>query len=463
MSLAHPASDERRWDAFLSYSSRDRAAVARIQGFLERYRLPGAQRLRVYRDETDIAGGELPAQLRAALGRSGCLVVCCSAAAAEAQWVGREIEAFRAMAPGRPVLAALVADEPPANIPPPLRGEELRWSDLRPGWRFGLPRRRTRVELVRLVAGVAGREFRELLPLDTQRRRRRALAAAAFTAAGVGALASLPVEGWDDVTPARMPVFGCDTLDDGVVLYHLNEPQAIKNVVGVHRNFLGTAPGRSTPLAEVLPRGRLLPGGVSAALDARCGRTARSNWVGEPTPSLCVVLSQSEEERSFADGMGGGSAPLTDVSVRGRVALMERFWSPIERDAWREYGRTRHPSEGLPVAGRGREIWIGFPADRFSRGSLWHSVDGGIRWQPAQGIADVRSVRELSIGLMLAGRREGELGFFLYREGRFERFEAPGKGDQLEVCGESAGEPVLRADRRIYLRATRPWWRSRIG
>ncbi|MCB1940907.1 MAG: toll/interleukin-1 receptor domain-containing protein [Candidatus Accumulibacter sp.] len=457
-----PEPAEIRWHAFLSHSSRDRQAVARIQRFLERYRLPDGSHLRVYRDETDIAGGELPDQLRSALSHSGCLVVCCSPAAAASRWVEREIDAFRQLAPQRPLVPVLLAGETPANLPPPLRGDELRLSDLRGRLPASLLWGKRRAELVRVLAKVAGIDFRLLLPLDRRRRRRNLLIAAAAVAVGLGAAASIPVEAWDDVTPPRARVFGCDTLDDGIALFDLNEPQAIKNIVSVHRNALGGGSPRAARLADVLPRGRLLPGGVSDAIGQRC-RGSRRDWVGEPEPGVCVRLSESEQLGDFADPMGGGQAPWTDVSVGGRSALLERFWSRIDPASWQDYGTRQHPSDGLPVAASGNDLWLGFPASEFSRGGLWHSADAGANWQASQRITDVRSVRQLAIGLVVAGRRDGELGFFVRREGGFERLQAPGKGDQLEVCGELDGQPVLRADRRIYRRTTAPWWRTRIA
>ena len=204
---------------------------------MERYRLPDGRNQRIYRDETDIAGGELPQQLQEAIAESKCLVVCCSNAVAQSDWVSREIKAFREIVPERPILPVLVANAPPANLPRPLQSEELRWADLRRGWRMGIPRRETRIELVRVVATAAGMDFRKLLPLDRRRRRRILIRMVSILLAILAAAAWFPVQDWLDVTPEGRPVFGCDTLDDGIALFDLNEPQALKNVVNVKRDF----------------------------------------------------------------------------------------------------------------------------------------------------------------------------------------------------------------------------------
>jgi hypothetical protein len=448
-----------RWDAFLSYSSRDAVVVTRVQRFLEGYRLPEGRRLRVYRDETDIAGGELPEQLRAALANSSSLLVCCSEAAAKSEWVAREIEAFRELSPERCILPVIVAGDPPQNLPASLRDAELRWSDLRSGWRFGRPRRKTRIELVRAVAAAAGEEFRDLLPLDRQRRRRNGMLTAGMTIAVMIATALRPVLSWQDVTPAGQPLFGCDTLDDGIAFYQHNEPQAIKNIVEVTRNALGPTPARHVVDNKLLPRGRLLPHFVDSAIHAHC-RKSSPGWLGSPAPDVCVSISQSAAMGDFADSMGGGEASLTDVTTGARLFTLNQFWTAIDKRAWDAYGRSLTPSDGLPIAARGKDLWLGFPANKFTRGTLWHTRDGGVSWTVEKGITDVQSVSILSSGVTIAARNAGKLGFYVIRNGVFELLDMPGKGDRLEVCGEFEGEPVLRADRRAYRRLYQPWWRT---
>lgn len=445
------------WDAFLSYSSRDAAVAGRIQRFLERYRLPGGGRLRVYRDETDMEGGELPGQIRRALAGSGCLVVCCSEAAAGSAWVEREIQAFREGAPDRPVLPLLVAGDAPASLPRALRGEELRWADLRAGWRLGLPRRRTRQELVRAVSAVAGIPFRKLLPLD-RRRRRRTFAGAALASAALAAMvASVPVLEWEEVTPPGAGrVGGCGTVDEGaVVLYHMNEPQASASIVNVLRGDSVLGPLEQRP---VVPRGRLL-GGSAARLAFTGCYGARDGWAGEVVAGRCMTLAPSNVRVSLVDRNGGTEEPATDVVVEDRRATLERKWSGPDPDTWDGYGRTVAPSRGLPVALAGDSVWLGFPADEYLLGDLWRSGDGGDTWDKVLGLRDVRSLHRSSEGLLAAGRWEGELGFWVVDD-PVRVLAVPGKGDDLEVCGEEGGQPVVRTDRSVYRRTRMALWRT---
>jgi hypothetical protein len=100
--------------------------------------------------------------------------------------------------------------------------------------------------------------------------------------------------------------------------------------------------------------------------------------------------------------------------------------------------------------------------DFVTPGRLWHSADRGRSWSVARRITDVRSVRRLDMGLLLAARRDRELGFWILQDTVPVPFEVPGKGSDLEVCGEVDGQPVIRADRSAYRRALRPWWRTRL-
>jgi tetratricopeptide (TPR) repeat protein len=190
--------------AFISYSHKDAGAARALHRRLEGYRIPkrlagseGAhgpvpERLTpIFRDREDLpAAGDLSETVRAALARSDNLVVLCSPAAAASPWVGREIEAFRALHPDRPVYAAIVAGEPPACFPPALMAGaavEPLAADLR---REGDGRR---LGFLKLVAGLAGVGLDALVQRDAARRIRRVTAVTAGALVAVLAMAVLTI------------------------------------------------------------------------------------------------------------------------------------------------------------------------------------------------------------------------------------------------------------------------------
>ncbi len=312
-----------------------------------------------------------------------------------------------------------------------------------------------------MVAAAAGFDFRALLPLDRQRRRKNFFRFAAVLLLVGFAAAWSPVQIWRDVTPEGPAVVGCDSLDDGIAVYQMNEPQAIKNIVQVQRKIFSTAASTEVLNERLVPRGRLLPAPVAGRLGENC--RGSSGWIGEPQPGTCIKITESAEIVPFDDPMGGGEIALSKVRVNGLERTLEVFWKPIDYSRWQDYGRTSHPSEGLPVFASANKLWLGFPDNEFNRGTLWHSADSGRNWQAETGISDVRSLRQTEQGVLIAARLNRELGFYLQQNDRFEPFEVPGKGDQLEVCGEIEGFPVIRVDRKIYRFVQQPWWQSQLG
>ena len=123
--------DGLRYTAFLSYSHKDAAAAGRLHRRLETYRMPkrlvGTERARgpvparlapIFRDREELpAATDLSETVRAALAQSGALIVLCSPAAAGSLWVAEEIETFRKLHPGRPILAAVLDSDPPDCFP----------------------------------------------------------------------------------------------------------------------------------------------------------------------------------------------------------------------------------------------------------------------------------------------------------------------------------------------------------
>lgn len=184
------AADRAGYRAFISYSHRDAVFAGRLHRRLERYVLPrrlgGARRLApIFKDREELpAAADLSAQVRAALAVSDCLIVVCSPDAAASPWVGREIETFRALHPGRPILAALARGEPTQAFPPALSagGIEPLAADFRTsgdGERLGR---------LKLAAGIAGVGVDQLVQRDAQRRLQGVMAVTAASVVGMLAM-----------------------------------------------------------------------------------------------------------------------------------------------------------------------------------------------------------------------------------------------------------------------------------
>lgn len=173
-----------RFRAFVSYSHTDATIAQKLHRKIETYRLPhhlrdretddpdNGRMGRIFRDREDLPAAEdLSESVKQALAGSQVLVVICSPDAQASIWVAREIELFRALHPGRPVLAALVRGEPEQAFPEALlHGAEPLAADLRKqgdGWRLGF---------LKIVAGIAGVPLDALVQRDASRRIRRVMA-----------------------------------------------------------------------------------------------------------------------------------------------------------------------------------------------------------------------------------------------------------------------------------------------
>lgn len=172
-----------RFRAFVSYSHADAAIAQKLHRKIETYRLPhhlrdrenddpdNGRMGRIFRDREDLPAAEdLSESVKQALAGSEVLVVICSPDAKASIWVAREIELFRALHPGRPVLAALVRGEPEEAFPEALlHGAEPLAADLRKegdGWRLGF---------LKIIAGIAGVPLDALVQRDATRRIRRVM------------------------------------------------------------------------------------------------------------------------------------------------------------------------------------------------------------------------------------------------------------------------------------------------
>ncbi|MFD2346956.1 toll/interleukin-1 receptor domain-containing protein [Sinorhizobium terangae] len=117
-----------RYRAFISYSSKDRSAAEKLQRSLESYRIPKPLRRSgihrnervspIFRDRSDLkASADLGQTIREALESSEYLIVLCSPAAANSQWVDREISFFKELGRSGNIIAVIVRGVPAVNDP----------------------------------------------------------------------------------------------------------------------------------------------------------------------------------------------------------------------------------------------------------------------------------------------------------------------------------------------------------
>jgi hypothetical protein len=106
--------DAEGWDAFISYSRRDKAFVVRLAAALNAYRPPrtlGAQArpLRVFLDQNDLGAGDYAPEIEAQLARSRMLIVVCTPAARASRYVDDEVRRFVRLRASDAVVPVLLA------------------------------------------------------------------------------------------------------------------------------------------------------------------------------------------------------------------------------------------------------------------------------------------------------------------------------------------------------------------
>lgn len=114
-------SEQFRYDAFLSYSHRDLKWGKWLQDHLENWRIPAEVRketaftranLKIFRDQTDLAGVELRDTIRQELRASQCLIVLCSPNSAVSPWVAEEIAYFKSLGREDRIIPFIIDGEP---------------------------------------------------------------------------------------------------------------------------------------------------------------------------------------------------------------------------------------------------------------------------------------------------------------------------------------------------------------
>lgn len=201
MIACEPAADFRYW-AFISYSHQDAAWGRWLHRALESYRLPRrligapiaagrvpARLVPVFRDRDELpSASDLGQAIEEALRQAWCLIVVCSPAAARSRWVDEEVRTFRRLGRTERIYCLLVGDAPAPCYPAALAeaaaaGHEPLAADLRA---CGDGRRHARLKL---VSGILGLRYDDLVRREQQRRHRRTLAAACVAGAASAVLA----------------------------------------------------------------------------------------------------------------------------------------------------------------------------------------------------------------------------------------------------------------------------------
>ncbi|MBR3170449.1 MAG: toll/interleukin-1 receptor domain-containing protein [Lachnospiraceae bacterium] len=116
---------EYTFDAFISYSHRNQNWGKWLQRKLETFPIPNdmrgdrprGQKLRIFRDQTDLAGTGLQDSLRQNLDVSEYLIVICSPASAASPWVNEEVQYFISLGRIDKIIPFIVDGEPESDDP----------------------------------------------------------------------------------------------------------------------------------------------------------------------------------------------------------------------------------------------------------------------------------------------------------------------------------------------------------
>lgn len=235
-----------RYAAFISYSHKDDKEARWLHRALETYRVPrtlvGCQgdygpvprRVgAVFRDEEELSGAaELGPKLYGALKDSGALIVIASTTSAKSYWVDQEIRYFKRVNPDRPVLA-VIADGVPGSeteecFPQALRygvtpDGELDLDDPSEPLAPDLTKLDKGVVKLKLIAGLLGVGYNDLVRRDLKRARRKQALLGSLSLAIMLVLASLSIAA---LTYARMAVSERNRAEEQTLIAQKNAREA---------------------------------------------------------------------------------------------------------------------------------------------------------------------------------------------------------------------------------------------
>ncbi len=416
------------YDAFLSHSSADRKAVSRVQAFLESYSFgTPKRRVKAFRDYSDLPAGELSHEIERALTASRFLIVVSSPAAADSRWVDKEVRAFDAIHrdPSR-IAVAVLTGPTHVEVIQALTDREYLRHDLAKGWIFGIPRLRTRLELLRILAMVTGQSMRSLVRWHLLRTLRNWSFASLIALVPFVVFMFQQIAIWEQI-PAisehgRVYAIAAEVHEGGddalsvTYRFRAQGPQGFRNYFAV-TDYPSKSRGTSQIRDAFDTRRRLLPKAIvdrrvvtkcdrPIAFEALTGRKAAGEaFLGMPKEGHFVVvqpLALTQEELDEAsDNMVEFSVPvpksngsvIVTVSPLGTTTCVVNDLNPIwqDRDGM---GNPTSPSMGLPIVWDEQlGIWLGAPGwNAQSAGGLWRSLDLGRSWHRVGGFKSVNSV-----------------------------------------------------------------------
>ncbi len=199
-----------RYKAYISYSHHDETWATWLHRVLESYRVPHrlvgqigqfgvvpASLSPIFRDRDDLSSAtDLSEKLKSALAESESLIIICSPASAQSQWVNEEIRQFRILGRGDRIFCVIVDGDPASTdpdhacFPPallksadgqphePLAADIRKWADGK------------NLAKLKLVAGILGIRLDKLLRRDVRRKRKIKIVAGLAIAAVVALAAS---------------------------------------------------------------------------------------------------------------------------------------------------------------------------------------------------------------------------------------------------------------------------------